>query len=464
MAFKKFWNLAPDTSDASCLNMYVYGEICAASSFFGSEDDVVASNFIEDLNAYKDVKTINVYINSPGGSVFAAAAIINQLKNHPAVVHTWCDGICASAAVGILMAADKGCRHMSRATLLMIHNPSTQARGDQKVFLKTADLLTKVKNTLISIYREGTGLPEDQLSEMMDAETYLDADEALRYNFIDAITEDKVSYNFQNESTLICNGITIDVAASTDMQKLKEHLSKLSAGSVLANMQKGGFSKMSFDEMLDAMSEEQREAVSARIESRVSESTQELQDALTTANTDREALTAQVTNLQAQLESLQKPKLTAEEEMLASASDDVKALLAQARADALEAQKALAAMKEQQEFSAFKETFSVFNNLPIQEEHIKAMQVLSKNNETMFKDLMELLKVADKAMGTNFEAVGSDQGTDVAGGSATDVLEQRILAYRAEHTDATYNTAIKAVLREDPTLYDAYRRGFITEE
>ena len=59
MPFKKFWNLAPDHSDENVLNMYVYGEICSASSFFGSEDDVVASNFVSDLNQYPGIKTIN---------------------------------------------------------------------------------------------------------------------------------------------------------------------------------------------------------------------------------------------------------------------------------------------------------------------------------------------------------------------------------------------------------------------
>ena len=116
MPFKKFWNLAPDNSDSSILNMYVYGQICSASSFFGSQDDVVASNFVEDLNSFPNIRTINVYINSPGGSVFAAASIINQLRKHPAQVHTWCDGICASAAVGILMAAILFMKRMSDVT------------------------------------------------------------------------------------------------------------------------------------------------------------------------------------------------------------------------------------------------------------------------------------------------------------------------------------------------------------
>ena len=462
MSFKKFWNLATDASNPESLNMYVYGEICASSSFFGGEDDVVASHFVEDLNKYNGVKNINVYINSPGGSVFAAASIINQLKNHPATVHTWCDGICASAAVGILMAADPGCRHMSRSTLLMIHNPSTQARGDQSVFLKTADLLAKVKNTLVSIYQVGTGLSAEQLSAMMDAETYLDADEALKYNFIDSITEDSASYSFQNEGTFICNGITMDVAALENVQHLKEHLQKLSEASAAITLEEGGFSEMTVENKVDATQEEVVNTTPEDV-SDVNDSVKDLQDSLKKAEEEKEALTAQVADLQAQIVALQAPKLTAEEEMLANVSDDVKALLAQARADALEAQKALTAMKEQQEFNAFKETFSAFKFLPIRDEHVKAMQALMKNDENMYNDLLEILRVADTAMGTGFVSMGTDQGTDVAGGEAIDVLEQRISAYQAEHAGATYNAAMQAVLREDPTLYEEYRRSFSKE-
>ena len=86
--FKQFWNLAPDENSPEVLNMYVYGEIMDQQGWFGDESDVVTSRFLQDLKQYPDVKTINVYINSPGGGVFAAAAIRNQLRQHKAVVHT----------------------------------------------------------------------------------------------------------------------------------------------------------------------------------------------------------------------------------------------------------------------------------------------------------------------------------------------------------------------------------------
>ena len=453
MPFKKFWNLAPDTSDESVLNMYVYGQICSASSFFGSEDDVIASNFVEDLNAYPGIRTINVHINSPGGSVFAAAAIINQLRKHPAEVHTWCDGICASAAVGILQAANPGCRHMSRATLLMIHNPSTKAQGDQKVFMKTADLLAKVKQTLVNIYHESTGLPEAELSEMMDADTYLDANEAMAKNFVDHITEEGASYDFRNAGVLVCNGLSMDVAASLDVEKLKAHLQKLSDAST--NFKEGGFHNMTFEEYLASLAEDQRGGVQAMMDAHV-------QAALQAANAQISDLTAQNATLQSQLQAAQAAQTPPAEDPLANLPEDVKNMVAQARADAVAAQQALAQLQAEKEFGEFKATFSVYDNLPIQDSHIRAMQVLAKSHPDMFKDLSELLKVANTAMGKGFNPQGSDKGTDIAG-NAWDTIEANIKSYQESHAGASYTDALRAVLRENPALYDSYRQDMHAE-
>ena len=96
--------------------------------------------------------------------------------------------------------------------------------------------------------------------------------------------------------------------------------------------------------------------------------------------------------------------------------------------------------------------------MPIQDSHIKGLQILAKNDEKMYTDVRELLKVANTAMGAGFVPSGSDKGTDV-GAEAYDVIEQRVKAYRAEHTEADYNAAMRAVLSADPDLYNSYREG-----
>jgi len=466
MPFKKFWNLAPDNSDATVLNMYVYGEIKSASSFFGSEDDVVAGEFVKDLNKYPGVHVINVYINSPGGSVFAAAAIRNQLRKHEAIVATWCDGICASAAVGLLLAANPGQRHMSRATLLMIHNPNTKAQGDQQVFLKTADLLAKVKNTILNIYMEGTGLPKEKLSALMDADTYFDADEALENNFIDHITEDPVSYDFSNssEGRLVCNGIDMDVAAELDIEGLRTHLQQLANK---RNFAEGGKTHMNFEEIMNSLPEDQRKLLQKAITDKLAAAVEEKVTALTAENkTAMDALqktngelTGTINGLQEKITSLSTPPgTTSEEDSIKNLPAEAQIAIAQARADAVAARKALAEAQNTQKFTEFKDTFKDFGNLPIQDNHIKAMQSLAKNDEKMYADMRELLKVANAAMGAGFVPSGTDQGTDVGTG-AYDVIEQRVKAYRAEHKDAGYNVALRAVLTADPDLYNSYREG-----
>ena len=122
--------------------------------------------------------------------------------------------------------------------------------------MKTADLLAKVKNTLVNIYHESTGLPEAELSDMMDAETYLDANEALAKNFADVITEDETSYEFRNEGTLVCNGLTMDVSATLNVEELKNRLQQLSANN--QKPEEGGSPNMNFEEYLASLAEDQR--------------------------------------------------------------------------------------------------------------------------------------------------------------------------------------------------------------
>lgn len=467
MPFVKFWNLAPDHSDKSVLNMYVYGEIKSASSFFGSEDDVVAGEFVKDLDKYPDAKTINLYINSPGGSVFAAAAIRNQLRNRKALVCTWCEGICASAAVGLLLAASPGQRHMSNASLLMIHNPSTSAQGDQQTFIKTADLLAKVKGTILNMYQEGTGLSREQLSAMMDADTYLDSDEALLYRFVDHITEDKVDYNFTNEGGLICNGVNMDVAAEVDMTDLQAHLQQI----INKKSQKeGGSQIMPFETFMNSLSNEQRTALQQEITNQITAAVTAKATALEAehamalaalqaANTDLNNTVATMKNQLAALEN--KPTTDDPEAAIKKLPVEAQMAIAQARADAVAARAELSKIQDAQKFAEFKASFAEFDKLPIQDAHITALQMLAKNNEQMYNDLRELLKVANTAMGTSFQAQGSDNGTEQAT-TAYAVMDQRVQAYMTENKGSDYATAMRAVLAADPALYESYRNAFRT--
>ena len=144
---------------------------------------VDAQQFANDLQALQGVNDITVHINSPGGSVFDGMAIYNLLLKHPAQITMEIDGLAASMASVIAMAGDLII--MPENALMMIHNPMMGAGGDAAELRKNADLLDKVKSAIISVYAKRTGLPDTQISDMMDAETWMTGAEAMDLGFAD---------------------------------------------------------------------------------------------------------------------------------------------------------------------------------------------------------------------------------------------------------------------------------------
>jgi len=132
---------------------------------------------------------ITVRINSPGGDVFEGIAIYNLLKGRDVSVVV--DGLAASAASVIAMAGANIA--VGRGAMLMIHNPWTMTVGDAAEMDKTASMLREVGASLADIYENRTGLARETISAMMDAETWISADDARTMGFVDAITDDRAS-------------------------------------------------------------------------------------------------------------------------------------------------------------------------------------------------------------------------------------------------------------------------------
>ncbi|MBL4621013.1 MAG: Clp protease ClpP [Immundisolibacteraceae bacterium] len=124
---------------------------------------------------------ITVRINSLGGDVFEAAAIYNLLKEYEGKVIVKIDSIAASAASVIAMAGDEVI--VPSNAMIMIHNPWTFAYGESKDFLKTAERLDKIKETIANVYIENTGISKNEIHEMMDEETWLTSEEAVAFGF-----------------------------------------------------------------------------------------------------------------------------------------------------------------------------------------------------------------------------------------------------------------------------------------
>lgn len=128
-----------------------------------------------------------VRINSPGGGVIEGIAIYNALERHKGGVTIHIDGLAASMASVIAMAGEK--TYMAENAMMMIHNPWTMAAGDSEELRKNADLLDKMKNILVNSYAKKTGMDIADIEDLMDAETWMDAEEAYALGFVDEITK-----------------------------------------------------------------------------------------------------------------------------------------------------------------------------------------------------------------------------------------------------------------------------------
>lgn len=148
---------------------------------------VSAADFIAELRKTPDVKSINLSIHSPGGSVLDGLAIYNSLKSHSATVYGHVEGIAASAASFVLMAADV--ITMPEDAFIMIHNAHGGAMGDANDLREMADIIDKLQNTVLNIYEKRTGANRETLIDMMEAETWLTGAEALELGFADTLTD-----------------------------------------------------------------------------------------------------------------------------------------------------------------------------------------------------------------------------------------------------------------------------------
>jgi ATP-dependent Clp protease protease subunit len=194
----KFWkwvrNKAPDGSDPDLAErtLFLNGTIASESWF---DDDVTPALFKSDLESGKG--PITVWINSPGGDVWAAAQIYNMLLSYGKKVTVKIDGLAASAASVIAMAGDEVL--VSPVSMLMIHNPATAAMGDKSDLEQAISMLDSVKDSILNAYVKKTGLSKNKLSKLMDDETWMDANKAVDLGFADRVMERPELYHEEEQ-------------------------------------------------------------------------------------------------------------------------------------------------------------------------------------------------------------------------------------------------------------------------
>ena len=189
---RKNWYDIKSKVSNDIVDVYIFDEI----GTFG----INAQSFIDEIKGFKNTP-LNLHINCVGGDVFEGMAIYNVLKKRTAETIVYIEGIAASMGSVVALAADKVV--MAENSLFMIHNAWGGAMGEAKELKKTANLLDKISNEIADIYIKKTNLPYDRVKEMMDEETWLNADEAFELGFVDSISD------------------AIKVAAKYDVSKFK---------------------------------------------------------------------------------------------------------------------------------------------------------------------------------------------------------------------------------------------------
>lgn len=147
-------------------------------------EDVTVKSVEAQLDPNAESYTLR--ISSIGGNVFDGYAIYNILKNSGKKITTRVEGLCASIATLIAAAGEKIV--MNKTSQFMIHNPKIEGlNGDSRELRNTAEQLDKIKNQIVSVYQQKTGLPKERLDEMYDNETWMTADEAMSLKFVDDV-------------------------------------------------------------------------------------------------------------------------------------------------------------------------------------------------------------------------------------------------------------------------------------
>lgn len=173
------------SADNKSADVFIMGEITQyAWEEFGEMSSVA---FKEKLDAVGDVSTINLYVNSPGGSVFEGIAIANMLKRHKARVIGHVDALAASIASNIIASCDEV--RMPSNSMLMIHNAWNRVAGNSAELRKAADDLDRINNMQVETYmaKVGDKTTEENIRALMDSESWISAQEALELGLCDVV-------------------------------------------------------------------------------------------------------------------------------------------------------------------------------------------------------------------------------------------------------------------------------------
>lgn len=220
------------SADNKSADVFIYGEITKyAWEEYGEVSSITFKNELDALG--EGIETINLYINSPGGSVFETMAIIAMLQRHPAEIISHIDALAASCASVLPMISKRII--MYNNSMMMIHNAWTYAWGNANELRKAADDIERINQSMIQFYldRAGDKLDADTLKQLLDAETWLTAEEAMNYGLCDEIIsannaaaciDEKWSKKYQNVPSQLLQPQQVMPVMSAEEKALREKI------------------------------------------------------------------------------------------------------------------------------------------------------------------------------------------------------------------------------------------------
>ncbi len=207
------------------VKIFLYGRVRKRSIWdMDDEPDFISSEAVKEiLNRTADDKVIEVHINSGGGDVFESLAIHNMLKQVKNKVVVYIDSLAGSGASIIAMAGDKV--YMPKTAMLMIHKAQTIAIGNAETLQKVAEDLTKIDSVVASSYKVRFVGTNEELDKLLSAETWLTAEKAKVFGFIDEILDeikdDEAVRTAQKNGEEIVNNLFAKFIASADEKKVQ---------------------------------------------------------------------------------------------------------------------------------------------------------------------------------------------------------------------------------------------------
>lgn len=191
--FYEIKNFIPQKS----ADLYIYGEIVTDDTEWWTEEKdenlVGLQSFKKELDNLGDISDLNMYFNTPGGEVFVAAtmcSMLQRLKDKGTKIHTFVDGLCASAGTFLLMMGDD--INMYQNSMIMIHKPVASCYGNALEFQKTIDLLNTIESsTMIPLYMKKALKSEDEIQEKIKSESWMGPTEASIYFDINVLEDTK---------------------------------------------------------------------------------------------------------------------------------------------------------------------------------------------------------------------------------------------------------------------------------